>query len=47
VMHIETEVRWHDELDELLAEDAPLADETPPGQPSAVQAPPGRGNRLE
>ena len=32
VMHIETEVRWHDELDALLA------DETPPGQPSAEQA---------
>jgi DNA-binding PadR family transcriptional regulator len=44
VMHIETEVRWHDELDALLAEDAPLGDETPPGQPSAEQAPPGRGN---
>jgi DNA-binding PadR family transcriptional regulator len=35
VMHIETEVRWHDELDALLAEDSPLADKTPPGRPSS------------
>src|SRR5215471_14278555 len=41
VMHIETEVRWHDELDALLDH------ETPPGQPSAAQAPPGRENGLE
>jgi DNA-binding PadR family transcriptional regulator len=41
VMHIETEVRWHDELDALLA------DETPPGQPSAEQAASDRRNRLE
>ena len=41
VMHIETEVRWHDELDALLA------DETPAGQPSAEQATSDAGNRLE
>jgi len=41
VMHIETEVRWHDELDALLA------GQTPPGEPSAEQAPPGRENGLE
>jgi len=41
VMHIETEVRWHDELDALLA------DETPAGQPSAEQALSGHENGLE
>jgi DNA-binding PadR family transcriptional regulator len=41
VMHIETEVRWHDELDALLA------DETAAGQPSAEQAASDGGNRLE
>ena len=41
VMHIETEVRWHDELDALLA------DETTAGQPSAEQAASDGGNRLE
>ena len=41
VMHIETEVRWHDELDALLP------GETPAGQPSAEQATPDGGNRLE
>src|SRR5215468_685601 len=41
VMHIETEVRWHDELDALLP------DQTPPGQQPAAQAPPGRENGLE
>jgi len=41
VMHIETEVRWHDELDVLLA------GQTPPGQPAAEQAPQARENRLE
>jgi DNA-binding PadR family transcriptional regulator len=35
VMHIETEMRWHDELDALLADET---DESAPGRPSAEQA---------
>ncbi len=48
-MHFETEVRWHDELDVVLANapaDALLADEGPPGRPSAEQVPARRETDL-
>jgi DNA-binding PadR family transcriptional regulator len=39
VLHIETEVRWHDELDEVLAGDAPLGGNAARPGNAAGQAP--------
>jgi len=48
VLHIETEIHWHDELDVLLAAECrpPDGDETPPGQASTERAGQRPGNDL-